>query len=140
MPLIADAHEKIIAIINYAKDAHAWNPNRLHDVTDGVAYHPFGDLTSRMRSRQLQELHIRIEVGAIAYGVHIALASIIKELANILQLHRCGMASLGLGFDAVNSNTFQDQPGQKLSYKFGSLTHADPAVRAQIERHQARLG
>src|SRR5208283_4046145 len=31
--------------------------------------------------------------------------------------------ALGLGFDAVNSNTFQDQPGQQLSYKFGSLTH-----------------
>ena len=28
----------------------------------------------------------------------------------------------GLGFDAMNSNTFQDQPGQALSYKFGSLT------------------
>ena len=30
-------------------------------------------------------------------------------------------AQLGLRFDAMNSNTFQDQPGQKLSYKFGSL-------------------
>src|ERR1700722_14417609 len=27
-------------------------------------------------------------------------------------------AALGLGFDAVNSNTFQDQPGQAWSYKF----------------------
>src|SRR3990170_5073837 len=35
--------------------------------------------------------------------------------------------SLGLGFDAVNSNTFQDRPGQTLSYKFGSLTHTDTA-------------
>ena len=35
----------------------------------------------------------------------------------------------------MNSNTFQDQPGQKLSYKFGSLTHADPAVRAQAVAH-----
>ncbi len=40
-------------------------------------------------------------------------------------------AALGVGFDAVNSNTFQDQPGQKLSYKFGSLTHATKAVRDQ---------
>jgi len=37
----------------------------------------------------------------------------------------------GLHFDAINSNTFQDQPGQKLSYQFGSLTHPDPAVRRQ---------
>ncbi|WP_116364086.1 L-rhamnose catabolism isomerase [Parahaliea mediterranea] len=42
---------------------------------------------------------------------------------------------LGLGFDAVNSNTFQDQPGQPLSYKYGSLSHTDPAVRAQAVAH-----
>ena len=35
----------------------------------------------------------------------------------------------GLKFDAVNSNTFQDQPDQPVSYKFGSLQHADKAVR-----------
>ena len=39
--------------------------------------------------------------------------------------------SLGLGFDAVNSNTFQDREGQELSYKFGSLTHTDARVRDQ---------
>ncbi|MCA0998535.1 L-rhamnose catabolism isomerase [Alloyangia pacifica] len=44
-------------------------------------------------------------------------------------------AELGLGFDAMNSNTFQDQPGQALSYKFGSLSHTDPAVRAQAVEH-----
>src|ERR1700726_1250484 len=41
----------------------------------------------------------------------------------------------GLGFDAVNSNTFQDQAGQKLSYKFGSLSHVDRAVREQAIAH-----
>jgi len=44
-------------------------------------------------------------------------------------------ASHGLAFDAVNSNTFQDQPGQEHSYKFGSLSHTDPAVRAQAIVH-----
>ncbi len=44
-------------------------------------------------------------------------------------------ASFGLGFDAVNSNTFSDQVGQPLSYKFGSLTHADAGVRAQAVAH-----
>ena len=43
--------------------------------------------------------------------------------------------SLGLGFGPVNSNTFQDTPGQKLSYKFGSLSHTDPAVREQAVAH-----
>lgn len=38
-------------------------------------------------------------------------------------------ATHGLKFDAVNSNTFQDQPDQPVSYKFGSLQHVDKAVR-----------
>lgn len=41
----------------------------------------------------------------------------------------------GLRFDAMNSNTFQDRAGQKLSYKFGSLTHPDRAVREQAIAH-----
>ena len=40
-----------------------------------------------------------------------------------------------LGFDAVNSNTFQDQKAQQRSYKFGSLTHADKGTRAQAVEH-----
>ena len=35
----------------------------------------------------------------------------------------------------MNSNTFQDQPDQKHSYKFGSLTHPDRAVREQAVAH-----
>lgn len=41
----------------------------------------------------------------------------------------------GLYFDAMNSNTFQDQADQRLSYKFGSLTHPDPAIRRQAIEH-----
>ena len=44
-------------------------------------------------------------------------------------------ASYGLGFDAMNSNTFSDQKDQAHSYKFGSLTHADAATRAQAVAH-----
>jgi L-rhamnose isomerase / sugar isomerase len=40
-----------------------------------------------------------------------------------------------LVFDAVNSNTFQDQPNQSLSYKFGSLSHSDKAHRQLAVRH-----
>lgn len=43
--------------------------------------------------------------------------------------------TLGLGFDAVNSNTFQDQPGQRHSYRNGSLSATDPAVREQAIAH-----
>ena len=45
----------------------------------------------------------------------------------------------GLGFDAVNSNTFQDQPGQAYSYKFGSFSHTDAAVRAQAVAHHQHV-
>lgn len=44
-------------------------------------------------------------------------------------------AQYGLGFDAVNSNTFQDQKDQELSYKFGSLSHAAKATRQQAVDH-----
>ncbi len=44
-------------------------------------------------------------------------------------------AQYELGFDAVNSNTFQDQKGQAQSYKFGSLAHADKATRQQAVEH-----
>jgi L-rhamnose isomerase/sugar isomerase len=40
-----------------------------------------------------------------------------------------------LSFDAVNSNTFQDQAGQRHSYKFGSLSHVDARVREQAIAH-----
>jgi L-rhamnose isomerase/sugar isomerase len=48
-------------------------------------------------------------------------------------------AQHGLVFDAVNSNTFQDQVGQEKSYKFGSLNHADPAVRRQAVAHNIEV-
>lgn len=41
----------------------------------------------------------------------------------------------GLAFDAMNSNTFQDQPGQAHSYKFGSLSHTEAATRRQAVEH-----
>lgn len=44
-----------------------------------------------------------------------------------------------LRFDAMNSNTFQDQPGQKLSYKYGSMQHVDKAVRRQAVEHNIEV-
>ncbi len=49
----------------------------------------------------------------------------IKELAN----------SHDVIFDAVNSNTFQDQKNAKESYKFGSLSNIKKAVREQAIEH-----
>ena len=48
-------------------------------------------------------------------------------------------ADLDLKFDAVNSNTFQDQPNSVHSYKFGSLCHADKTVRAAAIQHNKEV-
>lgn len=56
-------------------------------------------------------------------------AAAIKKLA----------ASYGLRFDAVNSNTFQDQADQQHSYKFGSMQHVDKAVRKQAVDHNIEV-
>lgn len=48
-------------------------------------------------------------------------------------------AQHGLKFDAVNSNTFQDQPDQTLTYKFGSLQNVDKAIRKQAIEHNIEV-
>src|SRR6187200_714288 len=58
-----------------------------------------------------------------------------EDAANIKTLP----AQNGLKFDAMNSNTFQDQPGQQYSYKFGSMQHVDKAVRRQAIEHNIEV-
>ena len=48
-------------------------------------------------------------------------------------------STYGISFDAVNSNTFQDQPQQALSYKYGSLQHVDKEVRKQAIEHNIEV-
>lgn len=48
-------------------------------------------------------------------------------------------AQHNIGFDAVNSNTFQDQKDQKYSYKFGSLQHVNNEVRQQAIEHNLEV-
>jgi L-rhamnose isomerase/sugar isomerase len=48
-------------------------------------------------------------------------------------------AQRGLRFDAMNSNTFQDQSGQQHSYKFGSMQHVDKRVRQQAVEHNIEV-
>lgn len=56
-------------------------------------------------------------------------AAAIKKLAD----------DLDITFDAVNSNTFQDQKDQEYSYKFGSLSHTDAKVRKQAIDHNIEV-
>jgi L-rhamnose isomerase/sugar isomerase len=48
-------------------------------------------------------------------------------------------AQFGLRFDAMNSNTFQDQPDQPLSYKYGSMQHVNRNVRKQAIEHNLEV-
>lgn len=48
-------------------------------------------------------------------------------------------AQHGLKFDAMNSNTFQDQKDQPYSYKFGSFQHVDKNVRKQAVQHNIEV-
>ena len=43
--------------------------------------------------------------------------------------------SLNLSFGSINSNTFQDQPNQSHSYKFGSLSNISKDIRDQAVQH-----
>lgn len=43
--------------------------------------------------------------------------------------------ALNIKFDAVNSNTFQDQSDAQESYKYGSLSNVSKAVREQAIQH-----
>ena len=56
------------------------------------------------------------------------------KVDDISELKAKGNA-LGLTFDAMNSNTFQDQVDQEHSYKYGSLSHANKATRQQAINH-----
>ncbi|HVX50928.1 MAG TPA: hypothetical protein VHB48_12265 [Chitinophagaceae bacterium] len=48
-------------------------------------------------------------------------------------------AHYGLKFDAMNSNTFQDQAGQQYTYKYGSLQNVNPAIRKQAVDHNIEV-
>jgi len=48
-------------------------------------------------------------------------------------------SDLNLKFDAMNSNTFQDQKGQALSYKFGSLQNTNKAIRQKAIEHNIEV-
>jgi L-rhamnose isomerase / sugar isomerase len=45
----------------------------------------------------------------------------------------------GLKFDAMNSNTFQDQAGAAHSYKFGSLQNVNKDIRKQAIEHNIEV-
>src|SRR5699024_2615795 len=70
--------------------------------------------------------------GAISLHIPWDIPDDIKGIRQLADKHE-------LKFDAVNSNTFQDQDDQKYSYKFGSLSHTDEKVRQQAIDHNKQV-
>jgi L-rhamnose isomerase/sugar isomerase len=87
-------------------------PSRLEQKIDDV-----GVIHALTRTAGAISLHIPWDVPE-DYGA-------IRELA----------ASHGIVFDAVNSNTFQDQANARESYRYGSLSNTDEAAREQAVAH-----
>jgi len=100
----------------------------------------FGRFSGGGEPRSLEE---KVEDVGLLHAINRSSGSIslhipwdIPEQANsIISL----ATSLDLKFDAVNSNTFQDQKNQEQSYKFGSLSHVDPKVRKQAVEHNIEV-
>lgn len=55
-----------------------------------------------------------------------------RDIRSLAALH-------GLRFDAMNSNTFQDQPNQSHSYKFGSMQNVNSKIRRQAIDHNIEV-
>ncbi|MCE7056071.1 sugar isomerase [Algoriphagus sp. AGSA1] len=61
------------------------------------------------------------------------------DIPNDYQFIKDSASEVGIGFDAVNSNTFQDQANQENSYKFGSLANSEASVRELAVEHNKRV-
>jgi len=70
--------------------------------------------------------------GAISLHIPWDIPQDYKDIKSLAAQHN-------LRFDAMNSNTFQDQAGQDNSYKFGSLQNVNKAVRKQAIAHNIEV-
>lgn len=90
-----------------------------------------------------RNIHEKLDDCAVVHALTAATPSVSLHLpwdrADDYAALKADASRLGLTFDAVNSNTFQAPRGTELSYKFGSLTHVDAAVRAQAIEHNLEV-
>ena len=103
-------------VTRFGRFAAGGEPRNLHDKMEDI-----GLLHSLNQSSGAISLHIPWDIPENINGI--------KALA----------LEHNLRFDAVNSNTFQDQPGQEHSYKFGSLQHVNKATRKQAIAHNIEV-
>jgi L-rhamnose isomerase/sugar isomerase len=100
----------------------------------------FGRFSSGGEPRNIEE---KIEDIGLLHKLNAASGSISLHIpwdtAENVPAIKALVAQQGLSFDAMNSNTFQDQANQVHSYKFGSLQHVDKAVRKQAIAHNIEV-
>ena len=70
--------------------------------------------------------------GAVSLHIPWDIPEDVKAIKEIAQDH-------GITFDAMNSNTFQDQPDAKETYKYGSLSSINDASRNYAIRHNQEV-
>ncbi|WP_224998971.1 TIM barrel protein [Cesiribacter sp. SM1] len=100
----------------------------------------FGRFSGKGEPRSLEEkiedvglLHqLNRSSGAISLHIPWDIPTNVAQIKALADEH-------GLIFDAVNSNTFQDQKGQNYSYKWGSMQHVDKRVRQQAVEHNLEV-
>lgn len=128
----ADIEEIIQKLINFQIAIPSWALG-----TGGTRFGRFpGGGEPRSLEEKIEDIGLlhKLNNSSGAISLHIPW-DIPSNAANIKAL----AAQNNLRFDAMNSNTFQDQPGQKLSYKFGSMQHVDKAVRKQAIEHNLEV-
>ena len=127
-----DADELIAAVHRFEVALPSWA-----FATGGTRFGRFpgaGEPRSLREKMEDAALVHRLTAGAPRISLHIPWDES-RDIHQVLEDAR----RLGIGFDAVNSNTFQDQPGQPLSYKLGSFSHPDAKVRRQAIEHHLRV-
>lgn len=70
--------------------------------------------------------------GAVSLHIPWDTPSDVKAIKEVAQKHQ-------IVFDAVNSNTFQDQPDAKETYRFGSLSNTNASVRDFAIQHNKEV-
>jgi L-rhamnose isomerase / sugar isomerase len=100
----------------------------------------FGRFTGSGEPRSLEEkiedvglLHnLNQSSGAISLHIPWDIPANAQNIRSMAAMHE-------LRFDAMNSNTFQDQPNQQLTYKYGSMQNVNPEIRKQAVDHNIEV-
>jgi L-rhamnose isomerase/sugar isomerase len=129
---VSNAQEIIQKLIDFQIGIPSW--------ALGTGGTRFGRFSSGGEPRNIEE---KIEDIGLLHKLNAASGSISLHIpwdtANDVPAIKALVAQHGLAFDAMNSNTFQDQANQAHSYKFGSLQHVDKTIRKQAIEHNIEV-